>query len=649
MLESNTPLPAVIAGPLLRRLESTRLLFWLVTSKPLSLELRLYPQEQKPRRIGLEPFCQALPIGAHAFVYLIDVPLDEPLPVDQVIGYDLLVGAAEAQQPMATWAPHLLHEGKSHAEFVLRAKLDQLLHGSCRKPHHPSDDGLLCADRLIAQNLPAVERPALLLLNGDQVYLDDVAGPMLQAIHQVIRRLGMFDEYLEGAEIPDSLSLHQSPASYYQRPQLLPNSQRNQTLQQRFFGGVKKPIFTSASADNHLVSLSEMLAMYLLVWSPTPWLLVDDQLPELEPEYQERYLKQLEHIQRFRLSLPKAARALAHLSTLMIFDDHDITDDWNLSARWEQTAYGHPFSKRIIGNALIAYLLCQGWGNNPDALNTPIQACLNWLVQTKESFLEKPQQDVFIDQLLAFKHWHYVLPTEPALVVLDTRTRRWRSEGRLSKPSGLMDWEALCEFQQELLDHPCCIIVSPAPMFGVKLIENIQKIFTLLGKPLMIDAENWMAHRDAASVMLNIFRHSRTPGDFVVLSGDVHYSFVYRISIRGRRARPNIWQITSSGVKNEFPKGLLNWLDRLNRWLYAPWSPLNLLTQRRHMRVSPLIPNLSEAGERLWNRSGLGQVFFDAMGRPEHIIHLNADNSPPAVFISSREISPIQNISETEG
>jgi hypothetical protein len=38
--------------------------------------------------------------------------------------------------------------------------------------------------------------------------------------------------------------------------------------------------------------------------------------------------------------------------------------------------------------------------------------------------------------------------------VLDTRTRRWRSESNLGKPSGLLDWEALCELQQALLDHP---------------------------------------------------------------------------------------------------------------------------------------------------------------------------------------------------
>ena len=60
---------------------------------------------------------------------------------------------------------------------------------------------------------------------------------------------------------------------------------------------------------------------------------------------------------------------MAHVPSLMIFDDHDVTDDWNLTADWERCAYGHPFSKRIIGNALVAYLLCQGWGNAPDKLN----------------------------------------------------------------------------------------------------------------------------------------------------------------------------------------------------------------------------------------------------------------------------------------
>ena len=76
-------------------------------------------------------------------------------------------------------------------------------------------------------------------------------------------------------------------------------------------------------------------------------------------------------------------------------------------------------------------------------------------------------------------------------------------------------------------------------------------------------------------MLLNIFGHSRTPEIFVILSGDVHYSFVYDLRLRHRPDRPRIWQITSSGIKSEFSRSLMEWLDRMNRWLYAPRSPLN--------------------------------------------------------------------------
>ena len=82
--------------------------------------------------------------------------------------------------------------------------------------------------------------------------------------------------------------------------------------------------------------------------------------------------------------------------------------------------------------------------------------------------------------------------------------------------------------------------------------------------------------------------------------------------------------------------------DSLNRWLYAPWSPLNWLTKRRRMRVTPLIPDRSRSGERLWNSAGLGQVFFDEQGRPKRILQLNADGSKPAAFIAEREQPALQ-------
>jgi hypothetical protein len=371
------------------------------------------------------------------------------------------------------------------------------------------------------------------------------------------------------------------------------------------------------------MTLAEMLAMYCLVWSPAPWKLIAPEMPALDAADGAIYRQEQTIIDAFVAGLPQGARAMAHLPTLMIFDDHDVTDDWNLTADWERAAYGHPFSKRIIGNALLAYLLCQGWGNAPDTLN-PLVAKVRQRLDPSRGALPASDHDALIEELLRFQGWEFHIPGTPALIVLDTRTRRWRSERSPNRPSGLMDWEALMEMQQALLGAPSAVIVSPAPMFGVKLIEGVQKIFTWLGKPLVVDAENWMAHRGAANVLLHIWRHSKTPGNYVILSGDVHYSFAYDIIVRRRQHSPRLWQITSSGVKNTFPDTLLDVFDRLNRWLYAPLSPLNWFTKRRKLAVYPRDPDRARAGERLWNASGIGLVTLDEHGCPTDIRQLDA-------------------------
>lgn len=628
MTSTSPPLPDVLCGPLLRRVTPDRLVLWLVGSRPLTPVLMLQPKGRPPRRLNLgEERLTHLPVGRHAWLHLIDVTLTKPLPTGLPIAYDLKIGDAPGEPGIADWAPHLLHEGEAHPRFVLAERHHRLLHGSCRKPHYDSDDGLVRADAWLAErhDQPA-EWPAWLLMTGDQIYADDVAGPMLAAIHALIHRLGLFDESLEGATVADSQALYVAEATYYRREALLPDIESSAALRERFFGGVRKPVFTSANAHNHLMTFAEVIAMYLLVWSPTPWQIIAPVTPRLDDAQAALFGNEEAIIERFIAGLPAAARLLAHLPTLMIFDDHDVTDDWNLTADWERTAYGHPFSRRIIGNALLAYLLCQGWGNEPQRLHTPLADARRLLdtAADNDGWLPSEDQDAVIRRLLRFQGWEVEVPGDPPLLILDTRTRRWRSERNPKRPSGLMDWEALSDFQQALLDMPSVIIVSPAPMFGVKLIEGIQKLFTVAGKPLLVDAENWMAHRGAANVMLNILRHSRTPGNYVILSGDVHYSFAYDIRIRHRQAGPRLWQITSSGIKNAFPDTLLDWFDRANRWLYAPRSPLNWFTKRRRMAVTPRDPDRAKAGERLWNGSGIGLMDFDEQGRPREILQLDA-------------------------
>ncbi len=659
-----TELPQVLAGPILRRLEPGRVVIWLACTRALRVRVMFDRGEGLCLEHELEAGdgqCHHLVAGERLHYLLLDLSPREPFPYGRWIGYTLAFASLDDPEPdwhdVLDAAPELCYPGRRTPGFMLTERVASLLHGSCRKPHHPSGDGLAEADRLLARCIaagrvdagaaPASDAedardardalpawPAALVLSGDQIYADDVAGPMLHAIHQLIERLGLPVEKLAGTEhsgLNDAADLYRHPDGFYRRETLLPHHKHNYAIVELLFGGVEKPVFTTDSAHNHLITLAEVLAMYLLAWSPAPWQGVNlAPPPGLDEESAALYARERCAIEAFVGDLAAVRRLLAHLPVAMIFDDHDITDDWNLSREWEELAYGHPFSRRVIGNALVAYAINQAWGNQPETLNdmlASLQACL--------ADAGGARHDDCIDQLLRFDAWHYCWPTSPPLVVIDSRTHRWRSESAARKPSGLMDWEALTDLQQTLRGRSAVLLVSSAPIFGVKLIETIQRGFTWIGQPLMVDAENWMAHPGAAEAILNIFRHRRTPQNFVVLSGDVHYSFVYDVELRGRIRGPDIWQICSSGLRNEFPPRLLDVLDRANRWLYSPRSPLNWFTRRRHMRVIPRKPEGTPHGRRLLNGSGIGLLELDEAGVPWRIRQLLADGR--VVAFSRRE------------
>lgn len=114
--------------------------------------------------------------------------------------------------------------------FTLKSRLDRILHGSCRRPHHPSADGLVRVDEELQKAERLEDVPSLLLMTGDQVYADDVAGPMLHAIQCVIHQLGLYQETLDGASLKHSRELTSVANAYYHRDELLPESEFNEDL-----------------------------------------------------------------------------------------------------------------------------------------------------------------------------------------------------------------------------------------------------------------------------------------------------------------------------------------------------------------------------------------------------------------------------------
>ncbi|PSW74128.1 hypothetical protein C9J41_08150 [Photobacterium sp. GB-50] len=617
-------LPLIIAGPILRKATATQLVLWFVTTERLDATFYLYQQgDDNPCYQAIIADEHQIQIGKHAWVVL--AQFEGEFAVNTPLAYQL-----DTQQGLLTdLIPSLTYDNESMINIVINTRADYVLHGSCRNPHYPSKDSLVVADSKVAEQ-PILERPSLLMMSGDQIYADHVAGPTLDAIEQVIQLLGLPSETFEQTSIADTEALYQSPYHLYGRDKLLPTYIDTQTWLGKLLPDRVVPIFSSRECENHLISFSEYFAMYLLVWSPTLWDWVDRKRLEkqnftcggvqIAPKWQQQWHQESHIMDDFVQGLPQVQRLFAHIPTYMIFDDHDVTDDYMLNRRWETAAFNNLFSRRIIGNALMSYWLCQAWGNAPEKFEQP------FLDDAKRYFAEpcNQTQDAFIARLNQFEQWHYTISTTPKMVVLDTRTRRWRSESNDNRPSGLMDWEAMIEFQQELLHEPAVIIVSAAPMFGVKFIETLQRMMTWIGQPLLVDAENWMAHPGSANTLLSIFTHTKTPTQFIILSGDVHYSFAYDITLRNHKGKFHIYQITCSGLKNEFPNRLLRFCDAMDRALYSPHSPLNWFTKRKKLLIEKRDPDITGA-HRLVNRSAIGELYLASDGTPKVIEILTAE------------------------
>ena len=267
-------LPLLLAGPLLRRVEAERITLWLVTREPVQFQLRLNTADLQTPLLLRPTAHNALPVGQRAFVQAL--VFHTPISLEQ--GFDYRLNYRLESDPDGTWQalesqyPHLLYTDESAIHVPFSSQLKEIWHGSCRKPHFPSSDGLAAADQELerrhARHLP---QPQALFMTGDQVYVDDLCGPMLQAVHEVIALLGLHDETFPGTPeahppFKDSRALYAHNALYGRRA-YLPSTLASNRWSRLFYR--KTALITSQYCDNHLITFAEVFALYLLSWSPT--------------------------------------------------------------------------------------------------------------------------------------------------------------------------------------------------------------------------------------------------------------------------------------------------------------------------------------------------------------------------------------------
>ena len=85
--------------------------------------------------------------------------------------------------------------------------------------------------------------------------------------------------------------------------------------------------------------------------------------PSQPPGYEVADFTEYCFLYREAWSEPAVRWLLSVVPTAMIFDDHDVNDDWNISASWRRDYQAKPWWRQRITGAFMSYWLYQHLGN----------------------------------------------------------------------------------------------------------------------------------------------------------------------------------------------------------------------------------------------------------------------------------------------
>ncbi len=557
-------LAAIVAGPVLRRLTRTKVSVWVALTRATNVSLAVRVAGQPATEIVSAP---TTPVRVGTNLWMATVTADAPggaggtFAAGQLYEYRL----TSTGWPQPNWSDVSIGTAQPAFPGPPASVADmKVLHTSCRKVHGGGRDGLaLAADMIMARvtaNMPNA-RPHLLVLSGDQIYADEVPAPLMPRIRRIATDLVDIDE----------------TALFGPLPAFAGRQARTES-----FG------LTSSAASDHLWTLGEFLATYLLYWSPELWPAALPQWAEVTPATdldpasgldQTKWDALLAAIAPFRAGLANVRKVLATVPSIMVLDDHEVTDDWNLNHPWAQAVYANARGSRIVANGLIAYALCQHWGNRPDRFASAGSAEANLLAAV--SFTGASPDTPAVRDLLGVPT---AAPPNPPSVVRDLtamNTIRWdftigAAEGWPVRVIAL-DERTAREFIR--VDHPAArismaalglmlpgpaagapeaatFVIAPSPILGTHVIEHVlQPAMSLFpGGSVYADFESWPAATPNHQELLRLLA-AYTP--LILLSGDVHYSATAALVYTRGPVNATAAQLTSSGARNADTKTML--------------------------------------------------------------------------------------------
>jgi hypothetical protein len=355
--------------------------------------------------------------------------------------------------------------------------------------------------------------------------------------------------------------------------------------------------------------------------SPAARSYIDQQRdPREEPGERVVDFEEYTRLYREAWSEPTIRWLLSTVSTAMIFDDHDVHDDWNTSQAWlDEMRAKHWWSEHIVAG-LMSYWIYQHIGNlAPEAHRED-----ELLGRVKSADDAGPILREFAlkaDRGTSGARWSYCRDIgDTRIVVVDSRAGRVLEEGSRSMVDD-GEWDWIAEHATGGFDH--LLIATSLPYLLAPALHYLEAWneavcggawgprATRFGEQVRqtMDLEHWAAFHDSFDRLTELQRsvaageRGSAPASIVTLSGDVHHAYLCEVGYPpGTKVKSNVWQAVCSPFRNPLD-------GRERRTIRALCHP----AARRLMRALAQTADVEDPAIR-WRLVGGGPWFDNQYG-----------------------------------
>jgi hypothetical protein len=270
----------------------------------------------------------------------------------------------------------------------------------------------------------------------------------------------------------------------------------------------------------------------------------------------------------------------------MIFDDHDVHDDWNTSIRWVEEMQAKPWWEDRIESALSSYWIYQHLGNlSPRELEGS-----ELLKEVKQADDAGPMLRDFAkraDHSQGGSRWSFCRDLgRVRLCVFDSR------EGRTldKRPRTMVDdkeWDWIVDHARGDFDH--YIFADTLPFLLIPTLHHVEawneavcagawgELAVGIGERIRrgVDLEHWAAFNASFRRMVRLIgeigsgKHGGPPATIIGIGGDVHHAYLAEAAFPpDQGVRSAVYQAVCSPFRNALSKGE----RRVVRYASRPWT-----------------------------------------------------------------------------